>query len=134
MLAWVVQIVQAGQGEALRRQGEFQHALTDMVQRICLDNAEVLQDHLRRMESINEELSALRDEIRRRLGPTAPPPPPAAPPPPPLRIASVEPQSADGGQSTSWLIDRVQRLEEENRSTWRDLIGRLGGGQDRRAP
>ncbi|CAN5913659.1 hypothetical protein BH23PLA1_BH23PLA1_04830 [soil metagenome] len=132
MLAWLVQAVQAGQGEALRRQGEFQHALTDMVHQICLDNASMLHEHLQRMESIHAELAGLRDEIQRRLGPSAPPMPPMPPPPPPLRIAPVEPPT-DTGQSTSWLIDRVHRLEEENRSTWRDLLGRLGG-QDRRAP
>ncbi|CAN5643641.1 hypothetical protein BH23PLA1_BH23PLA1_24640 [soil metagenome] len=127
VLAWLVQTVQASQGEALRRQGEFQHALTDMVRQICLDNASMLQEHLQRMESINTELSSLRDEIRRRLGPTGPSAPPTPPPPPPLRIAPVEP-STDPEQSTSWLIDRVHRLEEDNRSTWRDLLGRLGGG------
>ncbi len=127
VLAWLVQTVQASQGEALRRQGEFQHALADMVRQICLDNASMLQEHLQRMDSINTELSSLRDEIRRRLGPAAPQAPPTPPPPPPLRIAPVEPPT-DPEQSTSWLIDRVHRLEEENRSTWRDLLGRLGGG------
>lgn len=134
VLAWLVQTVQASQGEAVRRQGEFQHALTDMVRQICLDNASMLQEHLQRMESINTELASLRDEIRRRLGPAAPQAPPTPPPPPPLRIAPVEPPT-DPEQSTSWLIDRVHSLEEENRSTWRDLLGRLGGGpQNRQAP
>ncbi len=89
MLAWVAQIVQAGQAETLRRQGEFQLALTELVRQIYADNAAVMGEHLDRMDRINQEIAALRDEIRRRLGPAAaaaagsgPAPPPLPTPPP----------------------------------------------------
>jgi hypothetical protein len=134
LLAWIATVVQAGQGEALRRQGEFQQALTQLIGQICVDNATLMSEHLQRMEKINQELASLRNEIRQRFGTAAPPPAPALPfpKPPPLRIAPVEPSSDPEG-STSWLIDRVKQLEEENRSTWKDLLSRLSG-QPRQAP
>ena len=63
----MVQMIQASQAEALRRQDEFQANLVRLVRQIQLDNAETLSGHIRRMEEINRELAGLRDEIRRRL-------------------------------------------------------------------
>jgi hypothetical protein len=43
-----------------------------------------------------------------------------------LRIAQPPPPS-DPQAATSWLLDRVNQLEQESRSTWKDLLGRLSG-------
>lgn len=132
LMAWMVGTIQGGQGEMLRRQGEFQAAMTQVLQRIQQDNAALLEAQLERIESIDRELAAIRAEIERRNTPRTPPPPPNVAP---LRIArpaqTSEPGSPESKASTSWLLQRVGQLEEENRSAWKDLLGRLS--QSRRA-
>jgi pSer/pThr/pTyr-binding forkhead associated (FHA) protein len=138
LIAWLMGAIQGNQGEALRQQGEFQLALTDLLRQMQQDNAKLLSAHLERMEKIDRELAALRLEIQRRLAapPTAangpaPPAPaaePALPPPPqapPLRIPRPASETVPSKASTTWLIERVSQLEDENRSAWRDLIGRM---------
>lgn len=125
LAAMVVQMVHAGQAEALRRQDEFHMALLRMVHQIQSDNAAMLSDHLERMESINEELGTLRDELRRRLGPEAAAVPPM-PDLPPLRIAAMA-DAAPPQMATDWLLERVSQLEQESQSTWKNILGRLAG-------
>ena len=45
--------IQGGQGEVLRQQGEFQHALTQLLREIQQDNAKLLNAHLERMERVD---------------------------------------------------------------------------------
>lgn len=128
VLAWMMGILQAGQGEILRQQAEFQRSMAAMVRQLHLDNAAILSRHLERVEAINRELAALREEVRRRFGAAdAPRAGPALPPVPatPLRVSPAAPPD-DPAAATSWLLDRVRKLEQENRSTWRDLLSRLG--------
>jgi pSer/pThr/pTyr-binding forkhead associated (FHA) protein len=123
LAAVVLQLVQAGQAETLRRQDEFQMNLVRLVHQMQLDNATVLSEHLKRMEAINQELATLRDEIRRRLGPVANLMP-SLPDVPPLRVVpSTAPANPEA--ATDWLLNRVSQLEEENRSTWKEILGRL---------
>jgi pSer/pThr/pTyr-binding forkhead associated (FHA) protein len=124
LMAWMMGTIQGGQGEVLRRQGEFQLAITQVLRQIQQDSATLLNAHLQRIESIDEELAALRAEIERRNARPAPPqvaplniPRPATPGPDPGTPAAVK--------STTWLLDRVNQLEDENRSVWKDLLGRL---------
>lgn len=129
----VMRLVHAGQAEALRRQDEFQMNLVQMIHRMQMDNETLLSEHLKRIEKVNLELAALKEEIARRLGPAAPrqrPPLPGAqlPPPAPLKINPAVGPPADPGAATDWLLSRVSQLEEESRSTWKDLLGRLSGG------
>jgi pSer/pThr/pTyr-binding forkhead associated (FHA) protein len=133
LLAWMMGTMQGGQGEILRRQGEFQLAMTQILRQIQQDSATLLNAHLARIENIDHELSALRAEIERR---NAGPPPRPMPDVPPLRIARPAPPLDDGAPneskaSTTWLLNRVNQLEDENRSAWKDLLGRLS--QSRRA-
>ena len=125
VLAWMMGQLQAQQGEAMRRQAEFQHALTGLVRQMQEDQASLLSQHLARTEEIHRELASLREELARVV---APPPPAAlaAPKPPPLRVVHAPP-SQDPTAAASWLIDRIARLEEESRSSWKDVLGRLTG-------
>jgi pSer/pThr/pTyr-binding forkhead associated (FHA) protein len=116
LIAWGLRAVRDGQGELLRRQGDFQEALARAVR----DQSALLRESLQRMEHISRELADLRAELARATAPA-----PAALPSGPLRLPRLEPAEAPSGRSTSWLLDRVQRLEDENRASWRDLIGRL---------
>jgi pSer/pThr/pTyr-binding forkhead associated (FHA) protein len=125
LMAWMMGTIQGGHGEVLRRQGEFQVAITQVLQQIQEDNATLLNVHLQRIESIDHELASLRAEIERR---NAPPPPRPLPNVPPLRIARPSPTNdppAESTAPTAWLLQRVGQLENENRSAWKDLLGRL---------
>jgi hypothetical protein len=136
LLAWMMGAIQGGQGEVLRRQGEFQLAMTQVLRQIQQDNAALLGAHLERIESIDRELAAIRAEIERRGAQPGRVPPPL-PDVTPLRIArpatpTDEAAPTDEAKaSTTWLIQRVSQLEDESRSTWKDLLGRLS--QSRRA-
>ncbi len=60
-------------------------------------------------------------------------PPSAALPPAPEpaldrpRPPGPPPPAGDPDATTAWLIERIHRLDQENRSGWKDLIGRLAG-------
>jgi len=123
ILAMMMGQLQAQQGEAMRRQSEFQQAMTGLLRQMQDDQATLLSRHLERTEEIHRELAALREELARQV---APPPPPGAPKPPPLRIVHAPP-AQDPAATTSWLIGRINQLEEESRSSWKDVLGRLTG-------
>ena len=89
LLAWMMGTIQGSQGEVLRRQGEFQLAMTEVLRQIQQDSATLLNAHLRRIESIDHEIAALRARARasRNARPGPPPPPDVAP----LRISRPAP-------------------------------------------
>ena len=132
-LSWMMAVLQNSQNEMLRRQDEFHHDMVRLLGQMQRENTTVLNRHLERVEAINHELSALRDEIGRRFGSEAHPlppttlPEPPAPRPVPIPLAAAPPAPADPAAATHWLLTRVRQLEQENRSSWRDLISRLGG-------
>ena len=53
-------------------------------------------------------------------------PPPPRPKGPPLKLPTATAPPTDPEAATAWLLNRVSQLDEANRSTWRDLLGRLG--------
>ena len=128
ILAWMMGVLQAGQGQILQQQQDFERRITRALKQVHREQSGLLNKHLDRVENVHRELASLRDEIRRRYVPAevAPPPAPRAPAPAavPLRIAATPPP-ADPEAATAWLLDRVRRIEDESRSTWRDLLGRL---------
>jgi pSer/pThr/pTyr-binding forkhead associated (FHA) protein len=131
VLGWLMSQVQSRQDESSRRQSEFQTELVRLVAEIHRDNQSVLQRHLERAEAIHEELAEIRDEMKQRFGDEAVKqfPALAAPKPPPLRIAPVAPPE-NPEAAANWLINRVNQLDQESRSTWKDLIGRLAGRKE----
>jgi pSer/pThr/pTyr-binding forkhead associated (FHA) protein len=130
MLAWMVDTLRQTQGAVLRQQGEMQATLAGMLRQVQHDNAALLNAHLERIERIDRELGALRAELAGRSAGPVPPPPPQATP---LRIERKAPAPANSQASTTWLLERVNQLENENRSAWKDLLGRLPSSP-RRAP
>ena len=133
LLAWMMGTLQTGQGELMRRQGEFQNTITQILRQIQHESATLLNAHLERIENIDQELAAIRAEIERRNDPPYPPLPNVTP----LRIARTTPKNLDPNRSepiqasTHWLLNRAGQLEEENHSAWKDLLGRLS--QSKRA-
>jgi hypothetical protein len=127
VMGWLMGQVQMRLDDTHRRQHEFQTELVRLVSEIHRDNHSVLQKHMERSEAIHEELEMLRDEIKKKFGADAPKFAALhAPKPPPLKIAPVAPPE-NPEAAASWLIHRVNQLDQESRSSWKDLIGRLAG-------
>jgi len=76
---------------------------------------------------MNREIAMLREEVREHLGP---PPEPAEP----LRLDLIPSPTAPSGKPASWLLDRLNTLETESRSTWKDLLGRIASTVSPRSP
>ena len=82
------------------------------------DAATLLEAQIDRIEAMGREIASLREEVRGHLGP---PPTPAEP----LRLDLIPPPPGPSREPSSWLIDRLNTLEAESRSTWKDLLGRI---------
>ena len=129
VLAWMMGTLQASQNELSRRQETFQREIVQAIRQLQTDNREAIETHLKSVQKLDDGLSALRDEVRRRFGPTVAPPRPSVPKVPPLKIApGPGPSEADRNAATAWLIHRVNEIEEESKSSWKALLGRLGRG------
>lgn len=138
LAAWATEAVRGTQQELARQQGQFQQAMLAAVRQLYQDQATLFERHLERIDRLQQELAELRAELRGRLGtdppasPDALPAPPAPAPGPEPVTTGPGPDAPDQGRATSWLLDRVRTLEDqveqETRSTWRDLLARLGGG------
>jgi hypothetical protein len=124
MLGWMMGVLQATQGEMLRRQDDFQREVVSALRQMHEDNQDVMARHLKKVDRIQHDLSSLRDEIRRSYGPTPiSSQSPNLPKPPPLQVAPPVP--ADSAAAASWLLNRVNQLDTENRSSWRELLARI---------
>lgn len=124
LLAWMMGALQTLQAEMLRRQDAFQRELLQALRDLHRDQQESLAAHQARVESIQQDLAALREEIRLRLG--MPPEAAAGPlrPPSPLQLETPAPPN-DPEHAVTWLLDRVRRLDAENHNSWRNLLNRL---------
>lgn len=126
LLAWMLGTIRGGQGEVLRRQDEYQHAMATILRQIQQDHTTLLNAHLSRIEGIDRELAALRIEIERRDPAQSSHSPPAAAP---LMVRRPEPathpDSTESNVPTHWLLNRVKQLEGDNQAAWKDLLGRL---------
>ncbi len=90
----------------------------DVLRQFQADTATLLEAQIDRIEAMNREIASLREEVRGHLGP---PPEPAEP----LRLDLIPPPIAPSDEPASWLLDRLNTLETESRSTWKDLLGRI---------
>ena len=128
VLGWMMGVLQATQGEMMRRQDDFQREVVQTLQQMQQDNQDVMSRHLKKVDRIQHDLSSLRDEIRQRYGPSTAPiagSSPGLPKPPPIRVAAPPPPPTDTEAATSWLLNRVNQLDAENRSSWRELLSRI---------
>jgi pSer/pThr/pTyr-binding forkhead associated (FHA) protein len=94
------------------------HQVIEILRQFQSETATLMEAQLERIDALNREIASLRDEVR---GDRTPVDPPAAP----LRLDLSPPPIASTDESASWLIDRLNTLETESRSTWRDLLGKI---------
>jgi hypothetical protein len=104
--------------------------LQETIENALRDQSALLRESIDRMSRIDRELVELRNELKRSIAPAPAMSLPPTLPPGPLRFSRLErdDEKTAPGRSTDWLLDRVSRLEEENRSIWRGLLGRLVPG------
>ena len=122
LVAWIAGIVQASQGEMIRRQQQFQFDVAEALQRIQSDTSTLLEAHLQRIEAMNQELNTLKDEVKTQ-GIQVYDPRPQIPEPPRLNLPPRSP--VQSMQSATWMLDRIKQIETENKSSWRELLGKL---------
>ena len=96
----------------------------DVLRRFQADTAMLLEAQIDRIEAMNREILLLRQEVQGRLGP---PEEPAEP----LRLDLTPPPDDPSDRSATWLLDRLNTLEAEGRSSWKNLLGRLGPGRSK---
>ena len=135
VLGWMLGNLHASQAEILRRQDEIQHSLAAFLQQFHTDAGA-------RHKAQTAQLQALAAEVRRLATQQAQPAPAApgyAPPPPnPLATPSEPPRAArdvpaapeidpDKTFATAaWLLERIEKVGNENKFTFRNLLSRLG--------
>ena len=131
VMGWMMGMIQANQAEMIRSQDEFHRHMAGLLGEIHRDNQATIRTHLERVEALHSDLSSLREEIGRRFGADAPvhrPEAPSTPRLPPIAIPAM-PETSDPVAAADWLLNRVNQLETENKSTLRDLISRLSGSR-----
>ena len=101
--------------------------ILDALRQFQSDAATLLEAQLERIDMLQREIASLRQEVRNAPSGPRPAPRPKAPP---LRLdlmppAPPPPSEASNPASATWLLDRINSLETETRSTWKDLLGRI---------
>jgi hypothetical protein len=94
------------------------HQIIDVLRQFQSDTATLFEEQLRRIDALNHEIALLRNEVQ---GPREPDLPPASP----FLLDLTPPPIASTDESASWLLDRLNTLETETRSTWKDLFGKI---------
>jgi FHA domain len=104
-------------GAAESGRDSSRYEVLDVIRQFQSDTATLLEAQIDRIETLHREIASLRDELRGPRGPIQPPAPP-------LQL-DLGPPPAPTEESANWLLDRLNTLETESRSTWKDLIGRI---------
>ena len=92
--------------------------ILDTLRQFQADTATLLEAQIGRIEALNREIASLRVEVQGVRGPIGPPATP-------FRLDLELPTAVPSGESATWLLDRLNTLETESRSTWKDLLGRI---------
>lgn len=100
-----------------------------LIGRLQAETAALVAVLLRRLEALDEEMAVLRDRLdaedRDKVRSSAPPVEK-------LRWDLIPPSDPDAeniSRSGFWLLDRLRELETERRTTWSNLINRIGSSK-----
>jgi len=101
-----------------------------LIGRLQAETAALVAVLLRRIEALDEEMATLRDRLDaedREKAKNAPPPVEK------LRWDLIPQPSLEEtggpGRSGFWLVERLRELETERRTTWSNLLNRIGSGK-----
>jgi len=104
--------------EAARHQETPPGEVLEVLRSFQADAASLFEVQIDRIEALGREIAILREELQARRGPPLETPEPLR-----LDLSSLAP--TDSVESAAWLLDRINGLETETRSTWRDLLARI---------
>src|SRR5262249_36579309 len=149
VLGWMLGALHAGQSELLRRQDELQHSVVAIVQHLQSDAAARLASQEQRIDRLAEELRRLAAN-QAQAPPQAPPqpppqalprppasrPPPPQPPPRPARAPPPAPEidPARSLATAAWLLNRIDKITNDNKSSIRSVFSRFGSALRRGDP
>jgi pSer/pThr/pTyr-binding forkhead associated (FHA) protein len=135
VLGWMLGNLHASQAEILRRQDDIQHSLAAFLQQLHIEAGA-------RHQAQSAQLEALAAEVRRLAAQQVQPAPgtpgysslpysplaPSEPPRPARDIPSAPEIDPDKTFATAaWLLERIEKVGNENKFTFRSLLSRLGG-------
>jgi pSer/pThr/pTyr-binding forkhead associated (FHA) protein len=129
LVAWLVGMLQATQGELLRRQERFEHDVHQALRRIHSDQISGFREQLNRVEDLQRQVADLREDVRRCYTPAEPLRRPEPPRPPLPRPSGPTPGSPpptltpDDGTTAAWLSRRIQQVRDEARREGRGPRG-----------
>jgi pSer/pThr/pTyr-binding forkhead associated (FHA) protein len=115
LMAWLLGMVQATQGELLRRQSEFQDDLMRTLRGMQSEQAEAMRQHRDQVSELHRDLSSLRDDVRRRFAAGDPAGRPLPAPPAPPQVPPAPPAPGDNGAAAAWLARRIDQVKREGR-------------------
>jgi hypothetical protein len=153
VLATLLNRIQTQHDAAIDRQNELQVAMAQLLRQVQNEQSRILELHLNRIQQMDSEIAALKDQIARgvpaqkiltapsaerskiRPEPTMAPPTEAvveAKPAKPINFKKIKSKQSSQAQDSpeytaAWLMDRVSQLENEQTSTWRELLGKITG-------
>jgi hypothetical protein len=132
VLGWMLGALHAGQTELIRRQDELQQSVVAIIQHLQSDAAARQASQEERIDRLAEELRRLAAQQAQAAAPPhghpAPTPHLPAPPRRPEREAPPAPEIDPGRsfETAAWLLERIDKLGNENKSTIKSIFSRFG--------
>jgi len=153
VLATLLNRIQTQHDAAIDRQNELQVAMAQLLRQVQNEQSRILELHLNRIQQMDNEIATLKDQIAKGVPaqkslaapsvekskihtePTMAPPTEEmveAKPAKPINFKKIKTRQSSQAQDTpeytaAWLMDKVSQLENEQTSTWRELLGKITG-------
>lgn len=133
VLGWMLGALHAGQSELIRRQDELQESVVAILRHLQSDAAARISSQEERIDRLAEELRRLAAQGHALPSPPQGPPhaPPYPVPTPPRRLMRDAPPAPEvdpnrSFETAAWLLDRIDKIGVENKSTIKSIFSRLG--------
>jgi pSer/pThr/pTyr-binding forkhead associated (FHA) protein len=123
VLAWMMGALQATHEEMLRRQDEFRRDVMRALRKLHKQQTLGHEEQIERLGQLNQEVSTLRDEVRKRYGSAAPVPRPETPRAlPSVPIPPLPSPAATIDDTDAWLSRRIHQINRENQAARRTAL------------
>lgn len=128
VLGWMLGALHAGQSEILRRQDELQQSIAAILQHMQADAAARHASQEERIDRLAAEIRRLSAQAQAQSPALPSPAPTYVPPPRPARDVPPAPEidPARSLATAAWLLDRIDRIDEDNKSTLKSIFSRIG--------
>jgi pSer/pThr/pTyr-binding forkhead associated (FHA) protein len=133
VLGWMLGNLHASQTEILRRQDDIQQSLAAFLRQLHIDAGARHDAHTAQLEALAAEVRRLAtQQVQPPALPGYPTPhlhPTSGEPPRPAREIPSAPEidPAKTFATAAWLLERIEKVGNDNKFTFRSLLSRLGG-------